>query len=191
MTVHKRLDDDKSAVRVLARLHPEWSIRKIARDIGRSGGFVTKWLERTDNDNLPRGNTTQNTVITDAFLKTVKRKMIGSLDAHGGGKRRKSSIREMVREFEGKGIDCSYGSVRTAVSSLSVYRRRRKRVRLIEDHANRRFLFADSCLSWDDNKWKTLFNTDSSPFYLSFKNNRQNDGFWCLPGVNPPAGGGH
>lgn len=179
--------DDRAGVRVLRRLHPEWSERRIGREIGRTPKFVKKWIERDDTANLARGRSKKRYILTEEFRKKIKRKMVGSLRAKGGGKRRKLSIREMVKELKENGEKGNYTTVREAVNDISKYRRRKKRVRLTEDFAQRRFAFADSHLSWSAAKWRTLFNTDSSPFYLQFKYNRQNDGFWCEEGVDPPG----
>lgn len=187
MTSSNDLKDDRSTVRTLARRHPAWSNRKIAREIGRTHVFVAKWRDRDDSENLPRGNTRMNTVRTGEFVNSVKRQMVGMKKSKGGGKRRKMSIREVVKEFKSKGQRASFGTVQAAVQEVAVYRRRTKRVRLDEGYAERRFEFADNHLSWDEAKWATVLNTDSSPFYLMFKFNRQNDGFWCHEGMDPPG----
>ncbi len=95
-------NDDRAGVRVLRRLHPAWSERRIGREIGRTPKFVKKWLERDDSKSLPRGITRTNSVVTEQFKKKVKRKMVGSLKAKGGGKRRKLSIREIYRTLNHK-----------------------------------------------------------------------------------------
>ncbi len=53
--------------------------------------------------------------------------------------------------------------------------------------AERRFSFAYSHLAWTQTQWDKLLNTDSSPFYLEFKYNRQNDGAWVGDVQDPPA----
>ncbi len=179
--------DDRSAVRVLARRHPAWSNRRIGREIGRTDVFVARWLERDVSTNLPRGRTLKKRVRTEAFDKKVKKKMIGALKVEGGVKRRKLSIRETVTELKSEGVECSYFSVNESVNAQSKYRRRRKRVRLDEGFAKRRFHFADTHLNWKDCDWNRLLNTDSSPFYLKFSYNRQNDGFWVPEGQDPPG----
>ncbi len=76
--------DDRSAVRALARWHPEGSNRMIGRELGRSGRFVARWLTRDNSDNLPRGRSQRRTVRSEAFDKMVKRKMVGSVRVEGG-----------------------------------------------------------------------------------------------------------
>ena len=86
-----------------------------------------------------------------------------------------------------EGVKCSYHSVRDSVKEVATYRRRIKRVALNEGFAKRRFSFADSHLCWTQPQWDKLLNTDSSPFYLRFKYNRQNDGAWVGEGQDPPS----
>ncbi len=133
---------------------------------------------------LPRGRSQRRTVRSEAFDKNVKRKMVGSV-VEGGGKRRKASIRETVKELRGEGIECGYSTVRQSVKEIAAYRRRRKRVALNEGCARRRFEFADIHLSWGATEWGKILNTDSSPFYLKFSYHHQNDGFWLGEGDDP------
>ena len=179
--------DDRYAVRALARRHPTWSNRRIGRELGKTHKFVARWRERDVSTNLARGRSQRKTVRTEAFDKKVKRKMIGARAVEGGVKRRKLSIRETVKKLSSEGVSCTYFSVRESVHDQSMYRRRRKRVRLDEGFAKRRFDFADSHLDWSDTQWNKILNTDSSPFYLKFSYNRQNDGFWVTEGEDPAA----
>ena len=182
-----KLKDDRSAVRTLARRHPDWSQRRIAREIGRDKTFVYKWIDRDHSDNMSRGRSQCKTVRSESFDKKVKRKMVGSVRVEGGAKRRKLSIRQTVEELNREGNKCSYTTVQASVREIAIYRRRRKRVSLNEKYAKRRFEFAESHLGWGLAQWKKLLNTDSSPFYLKFNYNRQNDGFWCGERDDPPV----
>ena len=58
---------------------------------------------------------------------------------------------------------------------------------MTESIANRRLVLADSKLDWEEKQWECVLNTDSSPFYLKFASNRQNDRIWCAKGTQPPA----
>ncbi len=162
-------------------------MRQIGKELGRSRKFVKKWMERDNNENLPRGRSQYKTVRSEEFDEKVKRKMVGALRAEGGGKRRKLSISETVAELKEEGIECCYSTVQQSVKEIAIYRRRRKRVALTEGYASRRFEFADSHLSWSTTEWGKVLNTDFSPFYLKFSYNRQNDGFWLGEGDDPMA----
>ncbi len=82
------LKDARSAVRALADRHPDWSQRRIARELGKSNHFVRKWIVRDNSECLSRGNTQTPSVRNESFDKKVKRKMVGTVKAAGGGKRR-------------------------------------------------------------------------------------------------------
>ncbi len=86
--------DDRSAVRALARRHPEWSNRMIGRELGRSGRFVARWLARDSRSQ-------RRTVRSEAFDKKVKRKMVGSVRVEGEEK--EGEYWETVKELRGGG----------------------------------------------------------------------------------------
>ncbi len=80
-----KLKDARSAVRTLADRHPEWSQRRIARELGKSNHFVRNWLEREDSERLSSGITQSPSARNEIFDKKVKRKMVGTLKAEGKG----------------------------------------------------------------------------------------------------------
>ena len=51
--------------------------------------------------------------------------MVGTLKGAGGGKKRRLSIPETVKELRAEGVKCSYHTVRDAVVQVATYRRRR------------------------------------------------------------------
>lgn len=145
------------------------------------------WWERDDFDNRARGNSMTAPKLNDVLQRKVVRLMCGTTKAAGGARVRKESIRGCRKRLrEEEKVEVSYGTIQSCISSYASYRVRRKKVRLSEDYAQRRFDWADDHVGWDVEAWKRLLNTDSSPFYLNYATNRRNDGTWCRPGEAPP-----
>lgn len=161
------------------QLQPEISAREIAKDVGKDHKWVQRWWDRPSQKPLPRGNSLLPRKLSDSDVAFVKRKMKGTKASSGGDRKRKLSIREVCQDLSNeRDIDVSYGTVQKCAIDLGLtYKRPRKRPRLNENFASRRFAFAKEMVGFD---WSSFLNSDSSPFYLKSVFNSQNDGTWVV-----------
>ena len=168
----------RSKAVILAQEGYSYSI--IGDKLGRSKGWVAKWVERSQQDELDdRRRCGRPKVLTQAAIKLIKKAKY----------RRGFGLRQIEKSLKAGGLKGNKDTIRNYMKVDLKWRswRRKKAPLLTEAQKKKRLLFAREHRRWKFEDWSNVLFSDESPYQVFYVPNSRNDTVWGSQEENVPV----
>lgn len=156
-----------------------YSYSVIGDKLGRSKGWVSKWVERSKQGEL--GDKTRcgrPKILTQAATKLIRKAKY----------RRGFGLRQIEKSLKACGLKGNKETIRNYMKVELKWRswKRRKSPLLTEVQKKKRLLFAREHRHWKFEEWSNVMFSDESPYQLFYVPNSRNDTVWGSQEENVP-----
>lgn len=157
-----------------------YSYSVIGVKLGRSKGWVAKWVERSNKGELCDSvRCGRRKVLTQAAIKLIKKAKY----------KRGFGLRQIEKSLKASGLKGNKDTIRNYMKGELKWRswRRRKTPLLTEAQRKKRLLFAREHRHWKFEEWSNVLFSDESPYQLFYVPNSRNDVVWGSQEQNIPV----
>lgn len=157
-----------------------YSYSVIGDKLGRSKGWVAKWVERSKQGELgDHARCGRPKILTQAAIKLIKKAKY----------RRGFGLRQIEKSLKASGLKGNKETIRYYMKVELKWRswKRRKAPLLTEAQKKKRLLFAREHRHWKFEDWSNVLFSDESPYQVFYVPNLRNDTVWGSQEQNVPV----
>lgn len=157
-----------------------YSCSVIGVKLGRSKGWVAKWVERSKHGELgDNARSGRPKILTQAAIKLIKKAKY----------RRGFGLRQIEKSLKASGLKGNKDTIRNYMKVELKWRnwKRGKTPLLTEAHKKKRLLFAREHRHWKFEDWSNVLFSDESPYRVFYVPNSRNDTVWGSQEANVPV----
>lgn len=168
----------RSKAAILAEEGYSYSV--IGDKLGRSKGWVAKWVERSKQGELgDHARCGRPKILTQAAIKIIKKAKY----------RRGFGLRQIEKSLKAGGLKGNKETIRNYMKVELKWRswKRRKAPLLTDAQKKKRLLFARQHRHWKFEDWSNVLFSDESPYQVFYVPNSRNDTVWGSQEENVPV----
>lgn len=168
----------RSKAAILAQEGYSYSV--IGHKLGRSKGWVAKWVERSKQGELgDHARCGRPKILTQAAIKIIKKAKY----------RRGFGLRQIEKSLKAGGLKGNKETIRNYMKVELKWRswKRRKTPLLTDAQKKKRLLFARQHRHWKFEDWSNVLFSDESPYQVFYVPNSRNDTVWGSQEENVPV----